>query len=106
MFDNGSEFKLNFTNFLNDFDNKPVLTKIKNPQANDPVEQAHQVILYMLVKKDIDNKVFDYIYQWGETLEYITWEIRDSYHRTIQDTPDQHVFGRDMILNLASFIYW
>ena len=51
----------------------------------------------MLVTKDIDNKVFDYIDPWGETISYIAWEIRASYHLTIMTTTGQDVFGRDII---------
>ena len=35
------------------------------------MERVHQVILNMIVTKDIDNKVFDHIDPWGETLESI-----------------------------------
>ena len=38
VFDNGSEFKQDFTPLLKDFDIKLVLTSVKNPQANDMVE--------------------------------------------------------------------
>ena len=89
---------------LKDFDIKPLLTSDKEPQVNAPVEQVHQVILNMLVTKDIDNKVFDYIYPWSETLAYTAWEIRHSYHRTIMVTPCQAVFDRDMLFNLASVV--
>ena len=78
------------------FDIKPVLTSVKSPQDNAQVEQVHQVILNMLVTKDLDNKVFDYIYQWGETLAYIAWAIRASYHRTIMATTGQASFVRDI----------
>ena len=61
----------------------------------------HQVILNMLATQDLYNKVFDYIYPWGETLSYIAWTIRASYHSTIQATPGQYVFDRDMIFNIA-----
>ena len=71
VFDNGYEFKQDFTNLLKDFDMKSVLTFVKNPQANAPVEKVHQVILNMLVTKDLDNKVLNYIDPWGETLAYI-----------------------------------
>ena len=71
VFDNGSEFKRYFTTLLKDFNIKPVLTSVKKPQANAPVERVHQVILNMLVTKDLDKKVFDYIYPWGETIAYI-----------------------------------
>ena len=83
------------------FDIKPFCTTIKNPQANALVERVHQVIYNILVTKDLDNKVFDYIDAWDETLSYIAWEMRASYHHTIGKTSAQAVFGRDMILNLA-----
>ena len=106
VFDNGSEFKRDFTPFLKDFDIKPVLTSVKNPQANTLVERLHQVILNMLSTKDLDNKVFNYIYPRGETLSSIAWAIRASYHHTIMTTPGQAVFGRDMLFKLASVVDW
>ena len=89
---------------LKELDIKLVLKSVKNPQANAPVERVHQVILNMLVKKDHDNKLFDYIYSWGEYLASIALEIRASYHRTILATPGQAVFGRDMLFNFASVL--
>ena len=56
----------------------------------------------MLVTKYLNNKVFDYIDPWSEKLAYIALVIRDSYCHNIQATPGQDVFGREMILNLAS----
>ena len=58
----------------------------------------------MIVTKDLANKLFDYIDPWGETLSYITRTIRAPYHRTIQATPGQALFGRDMIFNLNSVV--
>ena len=60
----------------------------------------------MLVTNDLDNKAFDYINPWGETLAYIAWAIRDSYHHTILASPGQAVFGRYMLFNLASVVDW
>ena len=96
MFDNLSEFKRDVTPFLKAFDIKPVLTSVKNPQDNAPVENVHQLILNMLITKDLDDKVFDYIDPWGENLAYIAWAIRASYHRTIMAMPGQDFFGRDI----------
>ena len=79
---------------------------IKIPQDNDPMKTIHQVILNMLVTKYLDNKVFEQIYTWGETLSYIIWMIRCSYRRNILASPGQAVFGRDMIFNLALVIDW
>ena len=85
---------------------KLVLAPVKNPQANTPVELENQVILNMLFTKDIDKKVFDYIYPWGETLAYIAWVIRASYNRTIMATLGKSIFGIDMLLNLTSVVEW
>ena len=58
---------------------------------------VHQVILNILVTKYVANKVFDYIYPWSETLEFISWTIRVSNHCTIQSTPGLSVFGSDIV---------
>ena len=71
VFDNGSEFEQDFTNFLKVFYIETVLTPIKNPQSNIPLDLEHQLILNMLLTKDLDNTVFDQIYPWGETLPSI-----------------------------------
>ena len=65
-----------------------------------------QVLINMLVIKDILYKVFDYIDLWGENLKYIAWEIRASYPCTIKVTSGQASFVRDRIFNLASGLYW
>ena len=83
VFDNRSEFKWDFTPLLKDFGIKLVLTTIENPQGNAPAEQVYQVILNILVTKDISRKVFNYIDTGGETLAYKAWEIRAFYHCTI-----------------------
>ena len=51
---------------------KSALPSDKNPQTNYPVEQIHQLISNMLVIKDLDNKLFDHIDPWGETLASMT----------------------------------
>ena len=66
----------------------------------------HQVILNIIVTKYLDNKIFDHIDPWGETLESIAWTIRASYNRTIISTPGQAVFDRDMIFKLTSVVDW
>ena len=70
------------------------------------MEWLHRVILNMLATEYIDNKVFDYIYPWGETLEYIAWDYKDlsSPQYSVRTRPRCLVV--DMIFNLASVVDW
>ena len=58
----------------------------------------------MLVTKDLDNKVFDYIDPWVETLASIAWTIRASYHLTFMFAPVQAVFDIYMIFNPVAVV--
>jgi hypothetical protein len=39
-------------------------------------------------------------------LQSTTWAVRSTYHTTLQATPCQLVFGRDMIHNIAFKVTW
>ena len=106
VFYNIPEFKRDFTPLLKDFEIKPISTSVNNTQTNALTERVHQVILNMLVSKDLDNQVFDHIYPWGENLAYTAWEIRASYHLNIMATPGQAVFGRYVLFKLTSVTDW
>jgi len=54
----------------------------------------------MLKTKDLVNLEFDVVDLWSEILASIAYAVRCSYHSTIQGTPGQLVFGRDMLLDL------
>ena len=60
----------------------------------------------MLVTKDIDKRIFDYIYPWGETLAYKECVMRASYHFNIRSTLGQAVLGRNMLFEIASVVDW
>lgn len=104
--DNGSEFKLHFKALLKDFDIKPRPTTAENPQGNSPVERIHQVVQNMIRTKELDSYEFDHLDPWGEILSSVGWAIRASYHSTLQATPAQLVFERDMLFNLKKVINW
>ena len=86
---------------MKDLNNKPVLRTLNDPEDSDLVEWVHKVIYNIIVTKDIDNKLFDYIDPWGKTLASIAWAIRVSYHRTIGATSDQTVLVGYMIFNIT-----
>ena len=69
-----------------------MLTSIKNPQSNAPVERVHQILNYMFLTKDLNSQTFDYIDPWGEILSSIAWAVRASHHTTFDKNPAQLVF--------------
>ena len=54
IYDNGSEFKLNFETLCDSYGIKRKPTSIKNPQANAILERMHQVIMAMLRTAELD----------------------------------------------------
>ena len=86
---------------LEDFGIKPTCTSVKNPQSNAILERIHQVMGSMLKTKNLTEREFDVVDPWGEILASIAYAIRCSYHRTLQATPGQLVFGRDMLLDIS-----
>ena len=79
---------------------------VKNPQANAPTERINQVVLNIIVTKDLHKNVFNHIDPWGETLAYIAWEMRTFYNHTIMAAREQAVFGRGMLFKLTSITDW
>jgi hypothetical protein len=106
IFDNGVEFKKDFLPLLADYDIKPKLTTVKNPQANAAIERIHQVVHNMMRTQDLKKQIFDHIDPWGELLASIAWAIRCSHHSTLGATPAQLVFGRDMLFNVTHLVDW
>ena len=100
LYDNGSEFKKNFQPLLKDFAVKATCTSIKNPQSNAILERIHQVVGSMLKTKDLVNIEFDELDMWSPILASVAYAVRCSHHSTLNATPGQLVFGRDMLLDL------
>ena len=55
----------------------------------------------MLKTQDLKEKIFDSWKPWSKILASVAYAIRCSYHSTLQATPGQLVFGRDMLLNIG-----
>jgi len=97
IFDNGSEFKSDFVPLLKDFQIKPKLTSIKNPQSNAIVERVHQVLSNMFRTKDLSKRIFDYINPRDDILSSVAWAIRASYH-TSTPTVSRAVIGASLMM--------
>ena len=101
IFDNGSEFKRNFIEFIKYFASKPACTAIKNSQANAILERIHEVVSSMLNTKDSANTMSDTVALWIQILAYIAHAVRCSYHRILQTKPVKLVFGCNIILDIC-----
>ena len=66
---------------------------------NSILERIHQVIANLVSMFDLQSYHLDEDDPWSGILEATDFEIRSTHHTTLQATPGQLIFGRDMILN-------
>ena len=99
IMDNGSEFKRNFKPLLETYGIKAKRITVKNPQANAILERIHQVVQDMLRTHDLENYDLDQNDPWSDILASVAWAVRSTIHTTLNATPGQLVFGRDMIFH-------
>ena len=81
-------------------------TTSHNPQANAIIERAHKVVNDMHRSFDLENENLEEDNPFDYFLQCTAWAIRSTYHTTLQATPCQLVFGRDMIHNIAFKSNW
>ena len=81
---------------------KPITTR--NPQSNAIIEQIHQTIENIIRTFDVSNIVNND--PWSGIISPPMFAVRATYHKTLQDSPMQLVFGQDAILNIKHFSYW
>ena len=60
----------------------------------------------MLRTKNLQEYDFDDMNPWSELMGLVAWAICSTHHTTLQATPGQLVFGRDMLLNLKFVAHW
>ena len=105
-YDNGSEFKKDFQSLCNEYDLNKHPTTVKNPQSNGIVERVHQVINNMIRCFDLNHLDLDPNNPFGDIVARIGWAVRSTYHTTLQATPGQLVFGRDMLFDIDFTADW
>jgi hypothetical protein len=107
-FDRGSEFiGQDFQKMIKEdygVTAKPIT--VRNPQANAIVERVHQVIGNIIRTFELENNYLDEADPWKAILSATAFAVRSTYHTTLQKTPGQLVFGRDMILNVKHEANW
>ena len=77
-----------------------------NPQTNSILERAHQVIGNQIRALELNSDNIDLDDPWSGVLGAVAFAIRSTYHTTLQATPGQLVFKRDMILPTTYVANW
>ena len=64
------------------------------------LERMHQILGKKLTTKNLQKYDFNGMDPWSELLASVAWAICSTHHTTLQATPGQLAFGRDMLSNL------
>ncbi len=107
-FDGGPEFKKEFGDLLRtDYPSiKPKPSSKRNPQANAILERVHGTVGNMIRTFELDAIELDEDDPFGGLISAVGFAVRSTYHTTLQATPGQLVFGRDMILPIQYIADW
>jgi hypothetical protein len=90
----------------NDYGIKGTPLTIRNPQANAIVERVHQVIRNIIRTFELESNYLDEDDPWKGILSATAFAVRSTFHTSLQSTPGQLVFGRDMIFNIQHIANW
>ena len=105
VFDRGTKFMAKFDKMCkNDYGlkRKPITTR--NPQSNAIIKQIHQTIWNTIRTFDMSNIVNND--PWSVILVATMFDVRATYHTTLQEYPVHLVFGRYTILNIKNVADW
>ena len=99
-------FKLHFRELIDNMKIKPKPCTDYNPQANGVIERVHQVLGNSLRTLEVSGREMTEESSLEPVFTRIAYAIRCAYHTTLQATPGQLVFGRDMILPIQFRADW
>jgi hypothetical protein len=77
-----------------------------NPRSNGIIERVHQTLRDNLATFELSNRELQEYDPFGSFISAAAWAIRSTIHTTLQATPGQLVFGRDMLLNIPFKADW
>jgi hypothetical protein len=107
-FHSGPEFKAEFGDLLRkEYPNiKIKLSSKRNPQANAILERAHGTIGNMIRTYQVEGIDIDEDDPFAGFVSAMSFAVQSTYHTTLQLTPGQLVFGRDMIFPINHIAIW
>jgi hypothetical protein len=106
IYNNGSEFKLNFEYLCETYGIKRKPTRIKNPQANAILERLHQVLGQMSRTSELDMAETITPDDVNVFLDNAAWAICSTYHTVLKASPGAAIFGRDMLFDIPFIADW
>ncbi len=106
IYNNGSEFKLNFEYLYETYGIKHKPTMTKNPQANVILEHLHQVLAQMLHTFKLDMAETIYPDDVNVFLNNATWAIHSTYHTVLKASPGVAIFGRNVLFDIPFIANW
>ncbi len=106
MYDNVSEFKLNFEYLCDSYGIKRKPTTIKNPQAKAILECVHQVLGQMLRTAEINMADSVTPNDVDVFLDNAAWGICSTYHTVLKASPGATIFGQDMLFDIPFIAEW
>jgi hypothetical protein len=106
IYNNGSEFKLNFEHLCETYGIKHKPTRIKNPQANAILECLHQVLGQMIRTSELNMAETITPDDVNVFLDNAAWAIHCTYHTVLKTSPGAEIFGRDMLFNIPLIANW
>ncbi len=106
IYDNGSEFKLNFEYLCETYGIKRKPTMIKNPQANAILERLHQVLGQMLRTSKLNMAETIMPDDVNVFLDNAAWAICSTYHTILKASPGAAIFGCNMRFDIPFIADW
>jgi hypothetical protein len=106
VYDNGSEFKLNFEHLCDSYGIKHKPTMVKNPQANAILERVHQVLGQMLCTLELDMADSISPDDVDVFLDNAAWAIHSTYHIVLKASPGAASFGCNMLYDIPFAANW
>ncbi len=106
IYNNGSEFKLNFHALCTTYGVKGKPTSIKNPTANAVLEHIHAVFTNMLCTAKLDMAKLVNASDINIFLSDATWAIRSAHHTVLKASSGAGIFGQDMLFGILFIADW
>eukprot|EP00957_Ditylum_brightwellii_P129318 9865261-Ditylum_brightwellii.AAC.1 len=91
---------------LKDYGVKKRPIRVRNPQASSIIERIHHNMGNTIRSFEIHITDIDEKDPWTSILSAVRFATRATVHTTMQATPMQLVFGRDVILNVRHEADW